>query len=493
LQNIDQDQADSHICTKNDKDDEKYKSKTCICGQVHLFSQCSYIVSVNRTSEWKENFKIRNEARQKIQRKFYIFHSIKRVVDTNILEEMIPSSKRKKKDKDEKNKASSNDDDAHFNYANSALANSTLMIIYHSLMNSVIYDSNCSQSLIFDKTRFLKHDLISSNDQIKISDDHMQIEEYETMLVWEQLKDKNIEMTFKKTAYISICFVTLMSASKLEKEKFDRDHRIKTLINIKTNEQICEIQKRFEMHLLEYNLVSRNDQLMTNSIQLSKNIMIKAISWQWHQRLEHCRSQMINHLSKEWVISRNESDSEIFKTIKCEICAVFKMHRLVQKQSSARTIKFYEMLHFDLIIYEIRRFDEIICIAHFTNEFTHYSWVFSLNDHQEKTLMFVFKNLINRCDRSDIAINSMIRIIRTNQETSINKRLENWIINQRIIWNWSAKNILEQNDKSKRYEALLIEKARCIREHAKLSKNLFLECYVIVEHLMNRILNQALN
>jgi hypothetical protein len=69
-----------------------------------------------------------------------------------------------------------------------------------------------------------------------------------------------------------------MSTSKLEKKEFDRDHRIKTLINIKTNEQICEIQKRFEMHLLEYNLVSRDDQLMKNSIQLSKNIMIKAIS-----------------------------------------------------------------------------------------------------------------------------------------------------------------------------------------------------------------------
>jgi hypothetical protein len=151
------------------------------------------------------------------------------------------------------------------------------MIIYHSLMNNVIYDSNCSQSLIFDRTRFL-NDLISSNDQIKISNNHMQIKRYEIMLVWKQLKDKKIEMTFKKTAYISICFVTLMSAFKLEKKKFDRDHRINTLINIKTNKQICEIQERFEMHLLEYNLVSRNNQLMTNSIQLSKNIMIKTIS-----------------------------------------------------------------------------------------------------------------------------------------------------------------------------------------------------------------------
>jgi hypothetical protein len=61
LQRVDQNQTDSHICTK--KSDEKHKSKICICDQIHLFSQCSYIVSVNKTSEWKENFKMRNETR----------------------------------------------------------------------------------------------------------------------------------------------------------------------------------------------------------------------------------------------------------------------------------------------------------------------------------------------------------------------------------------------------------------------------------------------
>jgi hypothetical protein len=115
-----------------------------------------------------------------------MIYSIKRIADTNILNELISSSKRKKRDekKDEKN-----DDDSHFNfansafnYANSAFVNSTLMIIYHSLMNNVIYDSSCSQSLIFDKIRFL-NDLISSNDQIKTSNDQMQIERYEIMLV----------------------------------------------------------------------------------------------------------------------------------------------------------------------------------------------------------------------------------------------------------------------------------------------------------------------
>jgi hypothetical protein len=39
----------------------------------------------------------------------------------------------------------------------------------------------------------------------------------------------------------------------------------------------------------------------------------------------------------------------------------------------------------------------------------------------------------------------------------------------------------------------LIEKAKCIHEHVKLSENIFLECYLIAEYLMNRIFNQTLN
>jgi hypothetical protein len=164
---------------------------------------------------------------------------------------------------------------------------------------------------------------------------------------------------------------------------------------------------------------------MTNSIQFSKNIMIKASSWTWHLRLRHCRSQMIEQLSKIEISVISETRSDAFKTIKCETCAVFKMHRLVQKKSSARVIKSYEMFYFDLIIYEFRDFDDIICIAHFTDEFTHYSWVFSLTDHKEKTLLSIFRNLINRCDRSEIVINSMIKIIRSDKKTSIKQRLEN--------------------------------------------------------------------
>jgi hypothetical protein len=107
----------------------------------------------------------------------------------------------------------------------------------------------------------------------------------------------------------------------------------------------------------------------------------------------------------------------------------------------------------------------------------------------------MFKDLINKDDKADLSIISriMIRKIRSEQKISINIKLENWINDQNIEWEWSSKNILEQNDKSKRFDVLLIEKAKCIRNFFKLLENLYSECYLAVAYLLNRTLMTQLS
>jgi hypothetical protein len=56
---------------------------------------------------------------------------------------------------------------------------------------------------------------------------------------------------------------------------------------------------------------------------------------------------------------------------------------------------------------------------------------------------------------------------------------------QEINWNWSTKNIFEQNEKFERFDDMLIEKAKCIKEHVKLSKDFYSECYFVVAHILN--------
>jgi hypothetical protein len=55
------------------------------------------------------------------------------------------------------------------------------------------------------------------------------------------------------------------------------------------------------------------------------------------------------------------------KIVQCDTCAISKMHRLIQRTSSTKTIKFFQILHFDLIICN-KTFDETTCIAHFIDE-----------------------------------------------------------------------------------------------------------------------------
>ena len=137
---------------------------------------------------------------------------------------------------------------------------------------------------------------------------------------------------------------------------------------------------------------------------------------------------MIDQLKKidEVTVSKGVGGENEPRTIQCETCAVSKMHRVINKAPSGCAIKPYQVLYFDLTIND-KGFDGTSCIAHFTDEFTSYLSVYPLNDHKEKTLLPIFKSLINQCERAGISVNSMVTTIRTGQEISIGKAPEVWI------------------------------------------------------------------
>jgi hypothetical protein len=168
------------------------------------------------------------------------------------------------------------------------------------------------------------------------------------------------------------------------------------------------------------------------------------------------------------------------------------MHRLIQRTSSAKTIKFFQILHFVLIICN-KTFDDMTCITHFIDELIFFNWIYSLINHKKKTLLSFFKDLINQCDWIKFNKRAIIRITRINQETFIDKKLEDWVNAQEINWDWSMKNIFEQNEKFERFDELLIEKTKCIKEHAKLSKDFYSKCYFVVAHILNQTSTSLLN
>jgi hypothetical protein len=206
--------------------------------------------------------------------------------------------------------------------------------------------------------------------------------------------------------------------------------------------------------------------------------------------IKHCRSKMINQLKKIdkiEIIQKNAS-----KIVQCDTCAISKMHRLIQQTSSTKATKFFQILHFDLIICN-KTFDETTCIAHFIDELIFFNWVYSLINHKKKTLLSIFKDLINQCDRIKFNERAIIRIVRINQEIFIDKKLKYWMRTQKINWDWSTKNIFENNENFERFDELLIEKTKCIKEHAKSSKDFYSECYLVATHILNRTSSSSLS
>ncbi len=251
----------------------------------------------------------------------------------------------------------------------------------------MIYDSNCNDSFIYDLNRFV-NEITFVHELIDIFNDSMMIEKYEIMLRTNHINDKNRRMFFENIAYVSFVDVILMFVTRFKKQDFVWNMYKKTLMIKSIDVMICDIEKKHDLFLLKYRSIEK----FVNAVQSHKKILTKTIFWNWHLRLKHCRSKMINQLKKIdkiEIIQKNAS-----KIVHCDTCAISKMHRLIQWTLSAKAIKFFQILHFDLIICN-KAFDDMTCIAHFIDELIFFNWMYSLIDHKKKTLLSIFKDLIN--------------------------------------------------------------------------------------------------
>jgi hypothetical protein len=284
------------------------------------------------------------------------------------------------------------------------------------LWRSIIYNFDCNDSFIYDLNRFVNK-MTSAHEMIDTSNDFMLIEEYEIMLVIDRINEKNWKMFFENIVYVLFIDVILMFVIRLKKQDFVWNMYKKALMIKSIDVMICDIEKKHDLFLLKYRFVEK----FVNAVQSHKKILTKTTLWNWHLRLKHCRSEIINQSKKIdeiEIIQKNAS-----KIVQCDTCVISKMHRLIQRTSSTKTIKSFQMLHFDLIICN-KAFDETTCIAHFIDELIFFNWMYSLINHKKKTLLSIFKDLINQCDRIKFNERAIIRIIRIDQEIFIDKKLE---------------------------------------------------------------------
>ncbi len=88
------------------------------------------------------------------------------------------------------------------NMKSSKYANLFINKTFNNLLwRSVIYDSNCNDSFIYDLNQFV-NEITFAHELIDIFNNFMMIEKYEIMLVTNHINDKNRRMFFENIAYV---------------------------------------------------------------------------------------------------------------------------------------------------------------------------------------------------------------------------------------------------------------------------------------------------
>jgi hypothetical protein len=199
---------------------------------------------------------VRNEMREKIKKRLMIHRAIKHITDTNILNELDDSYFKKKKNENISSSSAELKASSSFRFDN--MITSSHMNEIHLLYKSVIYDSECSDSLTYDRDRFV-NDLRSANEWIKTFNELMNVVDYETMIVNDKLSNKIVKLKFANTTWISSTDVILILSTRLIKKSYDRDSHTNIFMHMKTKTKVCEIRMQCNVLLLKYNFISQED------------------------------------------------------------------------------------------------------------------------------------------------------------------------------------------------------------------------------------------
>jgi hypothetical protein len=185
-----------------------------------------------------------------------IHRVIKHIIDTNILNELNDSYFKKKRS--ENISSSSTELKASLSFRFDNMITSSHMNEIHFLYKNVIYDSECSNSFTYDRNRFV-NDLRSADKWIKISNELMNVVDYETMIVNDKLSNKIVKLKFANTTWISFTDMILILSTRFIEKNYDRDLHINIFMHMKTDTKICEISMQCNVLLLKFNSINQED------------------------------------------------------------------------------------------------------------------------------------------------------------------------------------------------------------------------------------------
>lgn len=228
---------------------DRYKNTPCLCGEIHMYNACPYLIVKNRGAGWKSDRKVHDKIRTELSKNLSKFNIVKKLSNTVILNGIVPPPPRVDPNRSESAKNESElEGHTAFQYSTMALANSTSNNL---LRNSVIYDGGCSMHMTWDSSRFIGP-ITPAYEWIQTVAGDLRILGYGTMRVRGQVNGKATKLDFDRVAFVPDSNVTLISESTL-KNDFNALWDMTGDCVIMNGKRVFDLEETMGVYLIEHN------------------------------------------------------------------------------------------------------------------------------------------------------------------------------------------------------------------------------------------------
>ena len=204
----------------------------------------------------------------------------------------------------------------------------------------------------------------------------------------------------------------------------------------------------------------------------------------WHRRLGHISQNNIVKLQ-----SVAEGIANIKKASPCMSCAQGKQHRDPFPQSYSHASDLLEVVHSDVMAFEVNSIGGSRYICTFIDDKSRYAFVYMLKTKNE--VLMRFKDFVEMVETQT---GKCVKILRTdNGGEFTSKEFLQFCREKGIQCQYSNPYTPEQNGMAERLNRTLAEEMRAILYHAQLPKQYWAEAISTAAYLKNRSPHSALN
>jgi len=473
---------------KDEKPKRQRKVPRCLCGEVHWYKECPYVVPSLRTKDWTPDPTIKTKFDNATEGQKVAFkRAIREVAER--LEKKAPEDNQQD-DKKVQRKASfmATSVPASFGVSRESV---------YSLTYSFLLDSAATHHVVNDRERFQTFQPTHEPDLVICGTQAVEIEGYGTAIAYGEGPTGEVEIHLRDAVYIPLFHTNLISFRRLIKGGITWNTDNNTLY--RHGSEFCKVIDVEDQFVIEHRKVSdieNQHAAFATSTEGSKQHKpsrmpkkSEATGEVWHRRMGHAGPEPIRHLSTHTQGAVVKGEGPL--TIDCEACCLSKSHQLISRRPPEHpATEPFERVHFD-IVEQSEGYNNHNYMHHLFDEYTKLHFVeTTVHNHHGASLDLV-KGWYHTIRDT---YKYRIKIIRLDNERSLQTQFETWCRgrNPPIKIERTPPYTKEPNGAAERSGGVIDQMARTLRIQGRLPENLWPEIVKDVADLLNTLPTEAL-